>query len=339
MVQIYENPNGHTAFGIATQHNPEFAALNSITAGWADGPITEALGNMELQDKFGGLKSALKQKIADRKYAKGQKQEDILNMLKLEAARRGYNPQNFNNVDTALSGLGRMYEQGVNPLPNFEESVGQGGQYSVPNMTASQSNVPNLANMGVNDEAFLTAATGIDLTGDRQNITKLHKSYVENPNDTTRAALEAAISQLNAKSQERLAKSKRIPTQKNIQADYNMNPENTWMRTLKNLFTSNDKLPEQYNTNLLAHPWAKIDLGEGSNSYKYAEQLTKQQQFINAITKDLDSKGLHPMDKSVLDRFMNMTNFNYNPEVEIPVVNAGGQRFLYNVQTGATIPF
>lgn len=333
MVQIYQNPEAIYASQVANQHNPEFAALNSIAAGWADGPITAATAQMELDDKFGGLKGALKQKQLDRKWAKGDRDIDWLNRLKFIQASRGYDPSNMIDLPTAFKSFARGSENGTNPLPNIEEML-QNDASGVPNVLQANVNaVPNFAQFNKNDP-YSVAISGIDTEPYEQAVATERVNYVTDPNNTTREALNASVAQLNAARQEQNAKSKRIRDQKSI-SDGSKPFDNAFINWLKS-FGNSDYSRRVYNQTLQAAPWARR-VGEYNgvtNDMQAAQQLADQQKFIQETMKDLDQRGLRQVDTSIVNNLMAQTPFNFNPDTDIVVTNGAGNLFLYNVTDG-----
>lgn len=93
MVQIYQNPIAVNAANVANQHNPEFAAYNSIMAGFHDAAISDALNKIESQDKYNDLIGGLKRVQLQRNWAKGDQKDQWLRNMRTMLA-----PQGFNNV-------------------------------------------------------------------------------------------------------------------------------------------------------------------------------------------------------------------------------------------------
>lgn len=219
MVQIYENPNGRTAFGIATQHNPEFAALNSVTAGWADGPITQRLGQMEIDDKFGGLKGALRMKQLERKWRKGDKAaEKQDNLNRIYYGQLGGKRADFINLPEHEK-LKAIYDRGLEFNRLNGEDSGTSGSYSVPNMsqvgqvigkngTNARTNITDLPTMNASGRLSLENLRDINkmypylssTNEGRDYLARLEQAYNANPDNL--AALQPFLDE---------ARSGRIP--------------------------------------------------------------------------------------------------------------------------------
>lgn len=332
MVQIYENPNGHTAFGIATQHNPEFAALNSITAGWADGPITEALGNMELQDKFGGLKGALKMKQLERKWGKGDKKEDWLNKLKFLQASKGYNPSNLNDIDTAFKSFALGNKEEPIQIPGYLGTLGQNSTGSVPNFAQmSQNGVANVPQFSQQD--FINALTGYDLSDKVQNLSALHTKYVEDPKSVSQDELNTALNDLtNArKLQKEKATGSFAGQFMNEGNSISVNsPLATWLQS----FNDKDIANKRFNQ---LPKWAQLRNNDGfTKTIAMSKNVADSQKFMNAVYEDLASKNLHEVDPQVVQNLVNNGVLRINPYEQILVQDGSNAFYLYNTKTGET---
>lgn len=329
MVQIYENPKGLAAAQVANQHNPEFAALNSITASYADGPITAAMAQMELDDKFGGLKGALRQKQLDRKWAKGDKQIDWLNHLKFLQAQKGYDPSNMTNLDRAFVQFARGNETDPNSLPDFASNFTQNGTNSVPNMQ----NVSAVSN----PLQLKTKMLGKDYTSALENISNLHKSYVED--DTiNRELLNNAIHQLSAQKAADIRQKPKGPTA----ISDGSKPSNELVAALQGLFSNNKKYMDLYNQSIDARPWTNIqkDLSDYdglTEGIRASQRYNQQQKFIQAVEKDLNNKGVMPLSKEQISNiYEELFAMGYDPSTQIPVMDSQGQVYLYDTSSNKT---
>lgn len=329
MVQIYENPKGLAAAQVANQHNPEFAALNSITASYADGPITAAMAQMELDDKFGGLKGALRQKQLDRKWAKGDKQWDWLNQLKFLQSQKGYNPSNMTNLDRAFVQFARGNQRKPYTLPDFESNFTQDAQISIPNMQ----NVSAASN----PMQLKLKMLGKDYTDALENISRLHKAYVED--DTIdREALDNAIHQLSAQKAADIRQKPKGPTA----ISDGSKPSSELVAALQGLFSNNKKYMDLYNQSIDARPWTNIqkDLSDYSGlteGIRASQRYNQQQKFIQSVEKDLNNKGVMPLSKEQIDNiYEELFAMGYDPSTQIPVMDSQGQVYLYNTSTNRT---
>lgn len=202
MVQIYENPKGLAAAQVANQHNPEFAALNSITASYADGPITAAMAQMELDDKFGGLKGAIRQKQLERKWRKGDKaaekqdnlnriyygqlggkRSDFINLPEHEKLKAIYDRGlEFNRLNN-----GESYTYGNNPVPNMS----QVGQVIGKDGTNTRTNITDLPTMNASGRLALENLRDINkmypylssTNEGRDYLARLEQAYNANPDN------------------------------------------------------------------------------------------------------------------------------------------------------------
>ena len=162
MVQIYQNQKAIDASQIANQHNPEFAALNSIAAGYADAPLTALNAQIEMNDKFGGLKGALRMKQLERKWRKGDKAaEKQDNLNRIYYGQLGGKRSDFINLpeheklkaiyDRGLEfdrlNNGESYTYGNNPVPNMS----QDGQAIDKNDTNTRTNITDLPTKNASD--------------------------------------------------------------------------------------------------------------------------------------------------------------------------------------------
>ena len=331
MVQIYENPKGLAAAQVANQHNPEFAALNSITSSYADGPITAAMAQMEMDDKFGGLKGALKQKQLDRKWARGDKQWDWLNHLKFLQSQKGYDPATLSNLDTAFSSFARGNKTNPLQIPSYLGTIGQG---DIPNFAQMQQTGGNAVPQFTQQD-FINALTGYDLSDKLQNLSTLHTKYVENPNAVSQEEMDAALNDLDNARKLQQEKSRGIHAAQYLTEDGSVevnNPMMTWLQS----FVDKDIANRRFNQ---LPKWAQLRNNDQAltKTAGMAFSVADGQKFMNAVYKDLNAKHLTEVDPSVVKR-LQVAGFKLDPYNQILVQDGKGDYMIYETSTGQLTP-
>lgn len=335
MVQIYQNPVGLHASQVATEHNPEFAALNSIAAGYHDAPISAALAQMEMSDKFNGLKGALIQKQVDRRWKQQDEQDNYLRNLQGMIAMSGRDPSQATDVSKAFTTLSRINSPNNNPLPNFDQVVGSGITNAVPNVAQMQQNVstpvPNMT------QSLHTKALGIDYTKDLQELAKAYREYETNPN-IDRSKFDTMA---EAFRQKQINDSlRKLPTPTAISAEGGRDTTNDFAATLRGLFNFDNPISGEkatdynamYNQTLENNPWAKItgDVSGMTDGIVASRKYNMQQKLMNDVDNRLNDLSVTPLTKETISYILNdLRDAGYDPSNHIPVADSLGRKYLF----------
>ena len=337
MVQIYQNPTGLHASQVAIEHNPEFATLNSIAAGYADAPITAALAQMEMNDKFGGLKGALMQKQIDRRWKQQDEQDNYLRNLQGMIAMSGRDPSQVTDVSKAFTTLSRINSPSNNPLPNFDQVIGSGVTNVVPNVTQLQQNasipVPNMT------QSLRNKALGIDYTKDLQDLAKAYREFETNPNIDRSKFDNMAEAFRRKQINDNL---RQLPKPTAISAEGKPDTTNDFAATLRGLFNFDNPISGEkatdynamYNQTLENNPWANItgDVSGMTDGIVASRKYNMQQKLMRDVNNRLNDLGVTPLTKETITNILDdLRNAGYDPSNHIPVADNMGRIYLFNV--------